>query len=58
MTDLQHDLTVPQFSVPDPNANTAAVPEEFAHYSDVIARSFGQNPPDSAGRNTTGEVGL
>lgn len=57
MTDLQHDLTVPQFIVPTPDANTATVPDEFARYSDVIARSFGQNPPDSAGRNTTGEVG-
>lgn len=58
MTDAMYGLTVPQFSVPDPNVNTAAVPAEFARYSDVIARSFGQNPPDSAGRNTTGEVGL
>lgn len=58
MTDFQHDLTVPQFSVPDANANLAEVPAEFSRYSDVIARAFGPKPPTSQGRNTTGEVGL
>lgn len=58
MTDTFSDLNVPTFTVPDPNANTASVPDEFARYADVISRSLGPKPPDSAGKNTTGEVGL
>lgn len=58
MTDYAYGLTVPQFTIPDPAVNTAAIPEEFARYSDALSRAFGANPPTSEGRNTTGEVGL
>lgn len=58
MSDIGPGLTVPQFTVPDQNANKATVPDEFARYSEVLDRSYGANPPTSAGTNTTGEVGL
>lgn len=57
MTDHAYGLTVPQFVTPDPNANTATVPDEFARYSDALAQSFGPKPPESAGMNTTALVG-
>lgn len=58
MSDTYGGAYTPQFTVPNPTANAAAVPDEFVRYADVLSRTFNVKPPVSDGSSTTGEVGL